>query len=210
MRRQSGVLFCVVLGLGVAVVACGAGGKDTKAPRAAPSDAGAEAGATKLVTSPPPSNLPPMAQMPPPGVAGSKKGRRKADSAVASCAAGVATRGADPAGLVKRAGEACAAAAKAKPSGAILRGNQDDKGAHQELKFRAEAGKCYRVYFASDETAKDVVISLRDSAGDVVAEAPAPAVPQDGTFCFTSSDEVTLLVGVGSGKGAWAAQVWSD
>jgi hypothetical protein len=29
-------------------------------------------------------------------------------------------------------------------------------------------------------------------------------------MCFTTADEVTLLLGVGSGKGAYAAQVWSE
>lgn len=56
---------------------------------------------------------------------------------------------------------------------------------------------------------KDAVLALRDSAGDMVAESPSAALPADGTICFTASDEVTLLVGIGAGKGAYAAQVWS-
>lgn len=204
------VFFFGALGIAAALAACGASGKDAKAPAPAASDGGADAGPAKLATSPPPSNLPPMAQMPPPGVAGSKKGKRRPDPALASCAAAVPLTGADPAALVKRAGEACAAAAKAKPASAVLKGQQRGEDAHQEQRFRAEANHCYRVYFASDDAAKDVVVSLRDSAGDVVAEAPAPAVPADGTFCFSTADEVTLLIGVGSGKGAWAAQVWGD
>lgn len=97
-----------------------------------------------------------------------------------------------------------------KPSGELLRGQQADRDAHQEGKFRAEANRCYRVYFASDEPAKDMVVVLRDSTGDIVAEGPAPALPDDGTVCFNVADDVAILVGIGSGKGAWAAQVWSD
>jgi hypothetical protein len=173
-------------------------------------DAGAEGGAAPLVMSPPPSGLPPMSPMPPPGVAGSKKVKRRVDPALAACGGVAKPQAKDPVDHVKRIGEACAAAAKMKPVLSILRGQQGDKDAHQENKFRAEANHCYRLYFAGDESVKDVVIVLRDSAGDVVAEAPGPAVPHDGVACFTSGDEVSILVGIGSGKGAWAAQVWTD
>lgn len=73
-----------------------------------------------------------------------------------------------------------------------------------------EANKCYRIVFATDENVHDAVVVMRDSAGDVVAESAGAALPEDGAVCFKASDEVTLLVGVGSGKGAYAAQVWSN
>lgn len=195
----------------LSLVACSGGG--AKAPARTDADAGAkgDAGASApMATTPAPSNLPPMASMPPPGVAGSKKAKRRPDAALATCAG--AARGVvkDPAEAVKRMGEACAAASKMKPASAILRGQQADRDTHQENRFHAEANHCYRVYLASEEPAKDVVAVLRDSAGDIVAEATGPAVPEEGAVCFTTSDDVTVLVGVGSGKGAWAAQVWSD
>ena len=34
---------------------------------------------------------------------------------------------------------------------------------------------------------------LRDSAGDVIAEAPGPAVPQEGAVCFATSDDIAVL-----------------
>jgi hypothetical protein len=148
--------------------------------------------------------------MPPPGVAGSKKAKRRADAALAACAGASRAQAKDPADLVKRLGEVCASASKMKPASAMLRGQQSDKDAHQESKFRAEANHCYRLYFAGDDAVKDVVVVLRDSAGDIVAESPGPAVPEEGAACFTAADEVSVLVGVGSGKGAWAAQVWGD
>ncbi|MBX3234204.1 MAG: hypothetical protein KIT84_40325 [Labilithrix sp.] len=199
----------VVAGL-TALAAC-KGGTAPKPIAVPASSASADGGApASFATTPPPSGLPAMASMPPPGVAGSKKAKVKADGALLACGGQTSAQAKDPAALVKKIGEGCAASSKMKPVGALLRGTQADKDAHQDQKFRAEANHCYRVYFATDESVKDVVVVLRDSAGDVVAEAPGPSAPQGGAACFTAADEVTLTVGVGSGKGAWAAQVWSD
>ena len=192
-------------------LACGGGGSAKAPAKGSAADAGAEGGAgPQWATSPPPSGLPPMASMPPPGVAGSKKAKRKPDGALATCGGATTAQAKDPADLVKRLGEGCAAASKMKPVSAMLRGQQSDRDPHQENKFRAEANHCYRVYVAGDESVRDVVVVLRDSAGDIIAEAPGPSVPEEGAVCFTAADEVTLLVGIGSGKGAWAAQVWGD
>jgi hypothetical protein len=150
-----------------------------------------------------------MAPMPPPGVAGSRKGKTTHDGALFACTSD-RTSDKDPAALVKKNGEACAAAAKMKPLGAPLHGSAGDKDGAQEHKLRVEAGKCYRVYFATDESVRDAVAILRDSAGDVVAESPGVALPQDGAICFSTGDEVSLLIAVGAGKGAYAAQVWSN
>lgn len=151
-----------------------------------------------------------MAPMPPPGVAGSKKAKKKADGALFACGGGARPIAKDPAELVKRLGEACASVSKMKPVGAMIRGQQADRDAHQEHKLAVQAGKCYRIVFAADENVKDAVLVMRDSAGDIVAESPGAALPEDGALCFTSADAVTLMVGIGAGKGGYAAQVWSD
>lgn len=96
------------------------------------------------------------------------------------------------------------------PLGAPMRMSQADRDAHQEHVFHVQAGKCYRVYFATDASASDAALVLRDRTGAVVASSATGALPDDGRVCFTRDDDVTLLVGVGSGKGSWAAQVWSD
>jgi hypothetical protein len=160
--------------------------------------------------SPPPSGLPPLAAMPPPGVAGSKKAKKKTDGTLYACGGGAKPTAKDPADLVKRLGEACATTAKMKPVGAMIRATQADRDAHHEHKVRVEANRCYRVVFAADESVHDAVVVMRDSAGDIVAESPGAALPEDGAMCFTAADEVTLLVAIGAGKGAYAAQVWSD
>jgi hypothetical protein len=151
-----------------------------------------------------------MAPMPPPGVAGSKKAKVKDEAALAECGGKVPPHAKDPAALVKKIGEGCAAASKMKPLGAPLKGTQGDKDAPQDNKFHADANHCYRVYFASDDGAKDVVVTLRDGAGDVITESPGPSAPQNGAVCFTTADDVTLSLAIGSGKGAWAAQVWGN
>jgi hypothetical protein len=148
--------------------------------------------------------------MPPPGVAGSRKGKKKSDAALYACGGGATPSGKDPADLVKRLGESCTSAAKMKPVGAMIRGQQADRDAHQEHKIRVEANKCYRVVFATDENVKDAVVVMRDSAGDIVAESPGAALPEDGAVCFTTNDEVTLMIAVGTGNGGYAAQVWSN
>jgi hypothetical protein len=191
-------------------VACGGGGKPVTGPATGPSASASASGAHGPGLSPPPSGLPPLAAMPPPGVAGSKKAKKKPDGALYACGGGAKPIAKDPAELVKRLGEQCAAAAKMKPVGAMIRATQADRDAHQEHKVRVEANKCYRVVFATDENVRDAVVVMRDSSGDIVAESPGAALPDDGAFCFTTADEITLMVGIGSGKGAYAAQVWSD
>jgi hypothetical protein len=111
---------------------------------------------------------------------------------------------------VKRVGDACAAASKMHPLGAVIRGTQADKDAHQEHKVHFDANKCYRVYSATSDGIEEAVVSLRDSAGAMIAESPTAALPEDGALCFTSPDDATLMIGVGSGKGDYAVQVWSD
>jgi hypothetical protein len=199
----------------LAAVACGGGKLPAAGPGSASASASARAdgggaGAGSFALTPPPSGLPPLAAMPPPGVTGSKKAKKKSDPALFTCGGGAKPIAKDPADLVKRLGESCAAAAKMKPVGPMIRAQQADRDAHQEHKLRVEANKCYRVVFATDENVHDAVVVMRDSAGDVVAESAGAALPEDGAVCFTAADEVTLLIGIGAGKGAYAAQVWSN
>jgi hypothetical protein len=212
MRLSAFAAVVLVLSLTSFGFACGGGGANgsAKAPPPPTHDAGAQASAPALTTSPPPSGLPPMAAMPPPGVAGSKKGKLRRDPALAACSAAAKASARDPADAVKRLGESCSGPAKMKPASSVMRGQQSDKDPSQEQKLHVEANHCYRLYFVADEAVKELVVVLRDSAGDVIAEAPGPAVPQEGAMCFTTSDDIAVLVGVGSGKGAWAAQVWRD
>ena len=209
-HRSGPVLFGVLGSLVGAVALLACSGKGAGTPVKGASDAGiADAAPPKLVVRPPPSGLPEMAKMPPPGVVGSKKATVKLDAALGACTGALNAQAKDPSAQLKKLGDACASS-KMKPVGAAMRGSQGDKDAHQENKFHAEASHCYRVYVATDEAVKEAIVVMRDSAGDIVAESPAPAIPENGAACFTTADDVTLLVGVGSGKGSWSAQVWSN
>jgi hypothetical protein len=206
-RRGSTIVFGVLSASFALAVACGG---PSVTPVTIPSGPVTSAsGSNGLSTTPPPSGLPPLAAMPPPGVTGSRKAKKKSDGALYACTEGKSAAK-DPADLVKKTGEACAGASKMKALGAPFKGGLGDRDAHQEHKLKAEANKCYRVYFATDEGIKEAVAVLRDSAGDIIAESPGTALPQDGAICFTTSDEATLSIAIGSGKGSYVAQVWSN
>jgi hypothetical protein len=102
----------------------------------------------------------------------------------------------------------CDKAAKLKPVGAVMRGSQRDSAAHAEHRVKVEAGKCYRVYVAHDGAS--LVLGMRDSAGDLVAESPSMALPEGGLTCFTSADEVVITVASGNGKADYAMQLYSE
>ena len=202
------LLLSIAASAALPLLACGGEAKPATGPSKLAASASASGAGPTL--SPAPGGLPPLAAMPPAGVTGSKKAKKRVDDALYACGGGAMPSAKDPADLVKRLGEACAGAAKMKPASAMIRAQQADRDAHQEHKVRVEANKCYRVVFATDENIKDAVVVMRDSAGDVVAESAGAALPEDGALCFTASDEVTLMVGIGAGKGAYAAQVWSN
>ena len=204
------ISFAVIAGL-TAMAACKGGGQANAPVSVPPADGGADTSTPNVfATTPPPSGLPPMSSVPPPGVAGSKKGKLKEDAALAECGGKEPPHAKDPAALVKKIGEACAASSKMKPVGAALKGTQADRDPHQDSKFHVEANHCYRVYFATDDSVKDAVITLRDGAGDVITSSPGPAAPQNGAFCFTTADDITLTLGIGASKGAWPPQVWGN
>lgn len=195
-----------VIGCALAVALATACGPSTpqkpKTPGPAPS-------ASDAARPAPPAGLPKMAEMPPPGVRGSKKAKTRDDDKLWACAASAAAGGRGAASeRAKAIGEACSGPSKMKPVGAPFTGSQAAGDAHTETKARVEAGKCYRLYFAFD--GEDGVAVLRDSAGDVIAESNGPAVPERGAACFTSADEITILFAAGSGKGAFAAQLYGE
>jgi hypothetical protein len=209
-RRRLVVRIPAAAAAAAAGLLAACGGQPKTPPKIAVPDAGSAPSGATFVASPPPSGLPAMAAMPPSGVAGSKKAKPRPDPALGACSTSFAMHAKDPSDQVKRIGDACSGPSKMKPLGSPFRGQQGDRDAHQENKFHADANRCYRVYFAGDEAVRDIVIILRDSAGDIIAEGPGPAVPSEGAACFSSADDVTVLVGVGSGKGQWSAQVWGD
>lgn len=138
--------------------------------------------------------------MPEPGVKGSSKVTLKSADA---CVGGAATNGkAVPVASLL----ACDKGLKAV--GAAFEGTAGEGDPAQTTTFRAEKGRCYRVYSTSDTGS--LVVVLTDSAGARIAESPGPATPERALACFTSSDTVTVSAATGRGKGHFAVQVASD
>src|SRR5262245_46224984 len=134
-QTRSRRVTALMASFGGAVVAIACGGGGPKAPVGiSRGDAGAEAAVSPFATSPPPSGLPPMASMPPPGVAGSKRAKTRPAPGLVACSGATRPQGKDPVDLVKRIGDGCAAHSKMKPVGALMRGQQSDREMHQENK----------------------------------------------------------------------------
>jgi len=147
-----------------------------------------------------------MAVVPPPGVRGSKVAERRVIADLATCSmAGAKT---DPAAGLSERVKSCASVSKLTAKSPAFAGEISDTGAAQSHAFRAESGRCYRVYFASSAT--DAVVTVRDEAGDDVGESATGAAPSDGLFCWKTAGNVTLSVAAGTGKGRYAVQVYGD
>jgi hypothetical protein len=74
------------------------------------------------------------------------------------------------------------------------------------------AGRCYRIYAASDGAVQDLDLLLRTPAGDpVVADVTHdswPVVPPRAPICFPEPGTYVLEVSVYKGSGRYALQVW--
>lgn len=200
MKRLAQTLVLSPVAL-VAVFACGPGG-EAKVPVLGAGPA-PSASAQTPAPSPLPSGLPDALPVPPMGVKGSHVAKLEADAS-ASC-----TRGASGAGA-GRPEEALArlvASCKLRPLGPAFAAQSSDGDPAKETRFQAKAGRCYRVLSARDASITDLVVVVRDGHGDTAAEGPEVAIPRDGKLCFSSDDAATVLVSVGTGRGAFAVQV---
>jgi hypothetical protein len=171
----------------------------------APADAGDTAAADAATDTPPP---------PAPPKYTSKKVTQKQDPAWGLCHSTFQVKSKDMLAEVQKAGKGCADTTKMKPLGAPTKATQADKNPPQQIKLKAQAGKCYRVYAIADTGIKDLDLLLKDSAGEVGAEDstddPSPVLLEDGAFCFKDADNAVIVVSVGEGKGTYAVQIWSD
>jgi len=156
----------------------------------------------------------PMATMPPPFQFGSKRAEKKVVAGAAACVAPPAGPATDPAAEVARIGRACAAATHMHAVAAPIQGKGGQGQPAQAFKFKAEAGRCYRIVAATAPTVKNVELLVVDSDGAVADEArsdePRVAAAADGAICFKSGDDAQAVVSVGAGDGAFALQIWSD
>jgi hypothetical protein len=105
---------------------------------------------------------------------------------------------------------ACAPTSKVKP-GAPISGNGNATTPAAASKFHMDAGHCYRVYGAAVASVKGFVITIMDADGLNVAEyhadAVAPFIAPDEALCSDKAEDLTVLVAVGAGDGAYAVSV---
>ncbi len=151
---------------------------------------------------------------PPPPKYTSKKITQKQDPAWAACHSTFQIKTKDVLAEVQKSGKGCTDTTKMKPVGPPTKATQADKNPPQQIKLKAQAGKCYRVYAIADAAIKDLDLLVKDSAGEVGAEDstddPSPVLLEDGAFCFKEADNAVIVVSVGEGKGTYAVQIWSD
>lgn len=160
--------------------------------------AGADGGAA-LPFAPLPSDLPPMATMPPPGVAGSK---RVSTKEAPPCSAAVAIEGKSATADLGRVLQTCAkgkAPIAGSPTATVKQGATDP---HQEHSLTVPAGKCIRVYIT--HTGQELVAVLRDRDGAIAAESAETALPSRGPVCATKDETLVLAVGAGSGQATYS------
>ena len=213
----SSILACAAFVPFAITAACGGGtppAADVPSPSASASDSTAVApmptpSDTGSVTTPTP---PPSAE-PAPIDKSSKKATKKVDASWADCHAKLKLPG-SPEAAVAAMSKACAKVSGFKLHGKTISGKQDAEGQPDKYPLMAQAGRCYRVYADAEKSITDLDLVVLDSVGDTAGEDstddPSPVVFEDGAICFTVQDAATVVVSVGSGKGKYALQVWSD
>jgi hypothetical protein len=156
------------------------------------------------------------AEAPAPANTGSSKVTTKTEAGWADCHGTAKLKGKDKdvSKDVAALSKACAKATKMKQVGKTLTGKQSDSGSPQSFPLKAAAKHCYRVYAAGGDGIHNLNVAIKDSAGNVAGEdstdAATAVVLNDGAVCFKEADAATVVVSVGSGSGAFAAQIWGD
>lgn len=202
MNRALPLLVPLACGSLFAAFACGPA--QAPVPVLGAGSASASASAASLPPPTPlPSGLPPALPVPPMGVRGSAHAKVREDASVSCTASRVPAPG-KPEDELKKLGSAC----KLQASSAVFAGTLGDGDGAKDFPFRAKGGHCYRVLSAKDGAVQDLVVVLRDRVGDVAATGPESAVPANGKVCFDADEDTTLQVSVGTGRGAFAVQLW--
>jgi hypothetical protein len=184
------------------------------APSAAPS--ASTSAAPSAAASAAPAETVSAAPAPPPAPAtpASTKVTTKNDPAWAACHQSYEAKNKEVGKDVAAMAKACATVTKMKEVGKPFKGKQADKDPPQSFPLKAKANHCYRVYAQAAEGIKDLDLAIKDSTGAIAGEDstddPSPVVFEDGAVCFKEDDAATVVVSVGMGSGAYAAEVWGD
>lgn len=183
--------------------ACGGHEPPPKAVTTAVPDAGPPA---PLAT----SSALPDAKLPPPLRLNSKRVARKPMPAWGGCEASVKALS-DAAKSLDALSSACAASSKVRPAGAPILGSGSATTPATPSKLHLDAGHCYRVYGAASSAVKGFVVTIMDADGANVAEYHAdsvsPFIAPDEALCAEKAEDLTVLIAVGAGDGAYAVSI---
>jgi hypothetical protein len=107
----------------------------------------------------------------------------------------------------------CGATGGMRAVSAVRLGQQAEQDPVDRYTFEVpRAGKCYRVYGASDAAVQDLDLLLRGPSGDAlvadVTHDSWPVLPPQGPLCFSEPGLYMLEVSVFKGAGRYALQVW--
>lgn len=200
----------LVFAVTVVCTACGGEPKVAASPAPAAVDAGASAPTASA--QPYVASSVPMATMPPPFQYGSRKAEKKSVPAVAVCRDALSAGSGDLATQVQKLAKSCSE--KMRAVAAPTSGTQSQGAPAQNIKLKAESGRCYRVVAAAAPTVKNLVVVVTDSTGAIAwesrTEEPRIVAPEDGALCFKASDDAQVAVSVGSGEGAYAVQIVAE
>ncbi|WP_394836177.1 hypothetical protein LVJ94_04625 [Pendulispora rubella] len=199
----------LVFAVTAACTACGGEPKLAVSPPPSSVDAGASAAAPSAQRYPYAASSVPMATMPPPFQYGSRKAEKKSVPAAAGCRDALGTGSGDLATQVQKVAKSCSE--KMRAVAGPTAGTQTPGAPAQNIKLKAESGRCYRVVAAAAPTVKSLVVVVTDSTGAVAwesrTEEPRLVAPEDGNLCFKAADDAQVTVSVGSGEGAYAVQI---
>lgn len=205
--RSAALGFVVLLGAcggRPAAVPLGAATAATAAPASAPPSASGSSQPVPL----PAVSLPPRIT-----VASSRLAELRPREGAASCTSSLKASG-DATQDLTSVVAACSKGSALAAVGAPLLGTQDGSTGPSELRVPVTAGRCYRLVAALAPSLGATSLLARDDAGAVIAEdlgsPPFQATPRTGVFCMRSAGAVTLVVGVGAGKGSFAVQLLGD
>jgi hypothetical protein len=202
--------FLVVLALAALLPLTACGGKTPESATPTPvSSVSGSAKAVEATPPPPPSALPAMQPMPPPGVRGSDVAKVEEVDALYTCQAAAPVTGKEAKGDAAKLAAACAKVPGSWTKVLAQAVTQGDGDPAAKIPFRAEAGRCYRVYTAHDAAVTAMNVTVRDAAGKDAADDGGSALPRAGRLCFTASGDASLLVAVGAGRGVVAVELWS-
>jgi len=129
-----------------------------------------------------------------------------------ACDAGFRASG-EPRADAVRLGLICGPPERFRRDSDVIEGALAEGGAVVEVPLRMEAHRCYRIVAATEVTIPDLDVELRSERDVVLASdedhASVALLHRRGGICSDKVSEAHVIFRAGSGKGRFAAEIWS-